>query len=275
MKDKLDILICPNCGEKILYIGTQYSCPRNHCFDIAKEGYINLLLPNQKKSKEPGDDKTMVDARQKCLNNGYYQPLRDKICEIIDCYNANVILDAGCGTGYYTNSIDSNKYQICGVDISKHAIKTASKNNKNNLYIVASIFSLPIANESVDLILNVFAPKPKAEFKRILKNNGLIIEVVPGKNHLKELKNIIYKNEFLENKEKYAFENFKLEQTQRLSYTKSFDNTQNLINLLKMTPYWYNGGEINSKLILDSNIDKVTFDFIINIWRKCDCISLY
>ena len=80
MKDKLDILICPNCGEKILYIGTQYSCPRNHCFDIAKEGYINLLLPNQKKSKEPGDDKTMVDARQKCLNNGYYQPLRDKIC---------------------------------------------------------------------------------------------------------------------------------------------------------------------------------------------------
>ena len=275
MKDKLDILICPNCGEKILYMGTHFLCPRKHSFDIAKEGYVNLLLPNQKKSKEPGDDKTMVDARQECLNTGYYQPLRDKICEIIDCSNTNVILDAGCGTGYYTNSIDSNKYQICGVDISKYAIKTASKNNKKNLYIVASIFSLPIANESVDLILNVFAPKPKAEFKRILKNNGLIIEVVPGKNHLKELKNIIYKNEFLENKEKYAFENFKLEQTQRLSYTKSFDNTQNLINLLKMTPYWYNGGEINSKLILDSNLDKITFDFIINMWRKYDYISLY
>lgn len=273
MRSTLGILICPNCGEKISYIGAQLLCPHNHCFDIAKEGYVNLLLPNQKKSKEPGDDKTMIDARQEYLNNGYYQPLRDKICEIIDLSNADVILDAGCGTGYYANDIDPNKHQICGIDISKYAIKMASKNNKNNSYIVASIFSLPIANESIDVILNVFAPKPKAEFERVLKNNGLIIEVVPGKDHLKELKTIIYKKEFLENKEKYAFENFKLEQTQRLSYTKCFNNACDLINLLKMTPYWYNGGEINSKLILDSNINKMTFDFIINIWRKYDHVS--
>lgn len=274
MKSVLEILICPNCGKKLSYTETRFLCPNNHCFDIAKEGYINLLLPNQKKSKDPGDDKTMINARKEYLNNGYYQPLRNKICEIIDCSNAKVILDAGCGTGYYTNNLDSNKYQIYGVDISKHAIKTASKNNKNNLYIVASIFSLPIANESVDIILNVFAPKPKVEFERVLKNDGLIIEVVPGKKHLKELKNIIYENEFLENKEKYAFENFKLERTQRLSYSKDFNNTHDLVNLLKMTPYWYNGGEINSKLILDSNLDKITFDFIINIWRKYDYISL-
>lgn len=268
MKSVLTILICPNCGEKISYVGTRFLCPRNHCFDIAKEGYVNLLLPNQKKSKEPGDDKTMITARREYLNNGYYQPLRDKISNIIDCSNVETILDAGCGTGYYTNTLDSSKYQIYGVDISKYAIKIAAKNNKDYLYIVASIFSLPIASESVDIILNIFAPKPKAEFERVLKNDGLIIEVVPGKNHLKELKSVIYKEELLENKEKYAFENFKLEQTQRLTYSKSFDSIDDLINLLKMTPYWYNGGEANSKLILDSNIDNVTFDFLINIWRK-------
>lgn len=268
MKNLLNILICPNCGENLSYTETRFVCPRNHCFDIAKEGYVNLLLPNQKKSKDPGDDKTMINARQEYLNNGYYQPLRDEICKIIDRSNAEVILDAGCGTGYYTNNLDSNKYQICGVDISKHAIKIASKNNKDNLYIVASIFSLPIESKSIDIILNIFAPKPKVEFERVLKNDGLIIEVVPGKKHLRELKTVIYEKEFLENKEKYAFENFKLEQTQRLSYSKKFNNAHDIINLLKMTPYWYNGGEINSQLILDANINEITFDFIINIWRK-------
>lgn len=270
----LEILICPNCGEKLSRIKTQFLCPHNHCFDVAKEGYVNLLLPNQKKSKDPGDDKTMINARQEYLNNGYYQPLRNKICEIVNRSNAEIVLDAGCGTGYYTNELNSNKYKIYGIDISKHAIKTASKNNKDNLYIVASIFSLPIESQSVDIILNVFAPKPKTEFERVLKNNGFIIEVVPGKNHLKELKTIIYENEFLENKEKYAFENFKLVESKKLSYSKCFNNTTDLINLLKMTPYWYKGGEVNSKLVLDSNIGEITFDFIINIWRKNDSISL-
>lgn len=136
MRNALEILTCPNCRGKLSCIETRFLCPNNHCFDIAREGYVNLLLPNQKKSKNPGDDKVMINARQEYLNNGYYQCLRDKICEIINRSSAEVILDAGCGTGYYTNTIDSNKHQICGVDISKYAIKTAAKNNKNNLYIV-------------------------------------------------------------------------------------------------------------------------------------------
>lgn len=268
MKKELKILICPNCGEKLSNQGTYLLCPKKHSFDISKEGYANLLLPNQKKSKEPGDDKTMIDARQEYLNNGYYKPLRDKICELIDLLTTGTILDAGCGTGYYTKAIDSNKYDVFGIDISKYAIKIASKNNRYNSYIVASIFSLPIINNSIDMILNIFAPKPKNEFERVLKGDGLIVEVIPGKNHLMELKTLIYENEFLENKEKYAFENFKLEQSQRLSYTKHFEKAHDLINLIKMTPYWYNGGELVAKLINENNLNKVTFDFIINIWRK-------
>lgn len=268
MNNGLKILICPNCGEKLSNQATCLLCPQKHCFDISKEGYANLLLPNMKKSKQPGDDKTMIDARQNFLNRGFYQPLRDKICENIYLYPNATILDAGCGTGYYTSNIDSSKYTILGVDISKYAIKIASKNNKLHSYVVASIFSLPIANHSVDIILNVFAPKPKAEFDRVLKNNGMVIEVVPGKNHLKELKSFIYEDNVLENKEKYAFENFKLEQMQRLSYTKQFSDSNDLINLLKMTPYWYNGGESIARLIEEKSLDKITFDFIINIWRK-------
>lgn len=274
MQGSLEILICPNCRCLLKSVGTSLVCMNNHCFDVSKEGYINLLLPNMKKSKFPGDDKIMIDARQLYLSKGYYQPLRDMIDKILEQYSGGIILDAGCGTGYYTENIDVNKFDVLGVDISKYAVRIASKNNKQNLYVVASMFSLPIVNNSIDIIFNIFAPKPQDEFKRVLKDKGIIIEVVPGKDHLKELKSIIYKDDFLENKEKYAFGDFSIEHTQRLLYEKQIKDNTNIVNLLKMTPYWYNGGEKNIKQIEKTQFNKITFDFIINIWRKHGNISI-
>ncbi len=267
MRNFTDILICPKCGAALSCAEHSFICENGHCFDQSKEGYINLLLANMKKTKMPGDDKLMVMARKNFLDKDYYKALKLKIFEIIAELNPEVVLDAGCGTGYYTSGLD-NKYNVIGVDISKFAVQIASKHNKNNTYIVASIFNLPIKDSSVDLILNVFAPKPQAEFKRVLSANGAIIEVVPAEEHLKELKQVVYQDSFKKNVEKFAFNQFKLADTQRISYNVNIDNTDDLLNLIKMTPYWYKGGERNSQLVQNAKLSSITLDFIINIWKK-------
>ena len=104
--------------------------------------------------------------------------------------NNLTILDAGCGSGYYSEGLE-NFGNLYLTDISKIAVKKASV-NKNAISFVSSIFELPIKDKTIDYILNIFAPKPQNEFLRVLKTGGKIIEVVPGKNHLKELKSLFF-----------------------------------------------------------------------------------
>ena len=203
----LNILKCPNCDNGLYIKDKGLKCNNGHFFDFAKEGYVNLLLPNQKKTKNPGDDEIMAKARDIFLKAGYFEKLNSHIASTVDFSN-KVVLDAGCGTGYYLSSIEANDCIKAGIDISKFAIKKASKNDEKSSYFVASIFNMPIKEQSIDIIMNIFAPKPQQEFKRILKDNGMIVEVVPGKNHLKEIKEIIYNQEVKPNKEKYAFSEF-------------------------------------------------------------------
>ena len=200
------ILLCPLCNNYLTKNDKNnfYKCTNNHCYDIAKEGYTNLLLANQKHSLCPGDNKEMVNARKEFLNKDYFLPLSNKINDILTdyCNNKNIaILDAGCGTGYYLNNLQK-KFNNCsyfGVDISKFAVMKASKENKNISYFTANIFNLPFSNNSIDIILNIFAPKPEKEFRRILKNNGIILEVTPSTNHMIELKKVLYDKEDLAN----------------------------------------------------------------------------
>ncbi len=262
MNKNLKVLICPNCKESLSENDRCLACPKGHSFDLSKEGYANLLLPNQKKTKHPGDNEQMIKSRKNFLDQGYFCELRKTISEVVD-FDGKVAVDAGCGTGYYLQSIADKVSVGIGVDISKEAIKIASKNIKNALFIVASIFSMPIKDASVDYILNVFSPKPEAEFERILKKGGIVIEVVPGQAHLKELKEKLYESKFRFNSEKYAFKNLELIKTQRLLLTKQIKNENDCLDLLKMTPYSYKSAQ--KELLLP---DQITFDFIINLWRK-------
>ena len=265
MKKFSKILVCPKCGENLVAGENSLVCKNNHCYDIAKEGYVNLLLANMKKTKMPGDDKLMVQARKTFLDKDYYGKLKTEINKAILDYQPKILLDAGCGTGYYSNNLGDD-IEVIGVDISKFAIMSASKNNKNGDYVVASIFDLPLKNESVDAILNVFAPKPQNEFKRVLKPNAIIIEVVPGGQHLKELKQAIFENNYKENAEKFAFASFKLLNSRRVQYVEAIKDKNDFTELLQMTPYWYKGGEKNLNLLNKANLEKITLDFIINIW---------
>lgn len=260
----LNILKCPNCDNGLYIKDKGLKCDNGHFFDFAKEGYVNLLLPNMKKTKNPGDDEIMAKARDIFLKAGYFEKLRNKISEMYD-FSYKTVLDAGCGTGYYIKDIASKAISTIGVDISKSAVKIAAKNDKKTFYIVSSIFDLPIKDNSIDCIINIFAPKPQQEFQRVLKNGGFIIEVVPGKNHLKQLKETIYQQEFKPIVEKYAFTKFEIMASHKLTYVENISNISDYENLLKMTPFWYNGGQ---KMLNNLNLMQITFDFIINIWRK-------
>ena len=126
------LFCCPVCREQLQREERSYRCSRGHSYDIAKEGYVNLLPANFRHSASPGDDREMVAARTKFLDGGWYEPLRDRLCELSERNSGagSVLLDAGCGEGYYTaalsDSISRRGGQTLGVDLSKAAVRRAA-----------------------------------------------------------------------------------------------------------------------------------------------------
>ncbi len=262
----IEIFRCPKCQGKVSVEGKSVVCGAGHSFDISKGGYVNLLLVDSKNSKNPGDNKLMASARRDFLNLGYYEPLAKAILEEV---RAGVVLDCGCGTGYYLDYLQKMMPNLTcfGADISKDAVNIACRLNKEINWFVASLFKLPIEDNSADIILNVFAPKAQDEFFRVLKSGGKIIEVVPGENHLFELKSLMFQQGVRRNKEKFALTKFGLQKSKSVKYCIDISKTE-VENLIKMTPYFYTTSKQDlSKLEAIASIN-VTLDFIVNVWEK-------
>lgn len=230
------MLICPICHETLKKEEKRYCCKKKHSFDIAKQGYTNLYLKSSNKS---GDNKEMVQARTDFLNEGFYKPLKDAIVSWIQELGVSSIVDAGCGEGYYTNTIEEEtKTTIYAFDLSKEALKYASRQNKNVYYFLNSIYELPIENNSCDLVLNIFAPFAKEEFSRILKKDGYILKVDPEKDHLWEMKEVLYENILENDALNENYENLSLIDTRKVSFMMDLDK-DDIAHLFTMTPYLY------------------------------------
>ena len=260
-------LLCPICKQELIKNEKTLKCPNGHCFDISKEGYINLLPANKKNTKSPGDNKKMIDSRFNFLEKGYFDTLVEKIFQTIESKNTkeHLILDAGCGPAYY---LKSSKAPHIGIDISKDAIKKAAQVDKNGIYLVSSIFDIPLKDNSADCIFNIFAPKPEHEFLRILKKDGLLIEVTPGEKHLIELKNILYGEKTQLKTKNDSFKRFKLSQSENISYTTNIKNNEDIQELFSMTPYLYTTSLLNSEKLKNLSSLNVTFDFVVKVWTK-------
>ncbi len=255
-------MICPKCKEKLNKVNNTYKCLNNHSYDISKEGYINLLLSKT----NAGDNELLIKARHSFLNNDYYLPLANKLKIIINDLDPKTILDAGCGTGYYTSKLKTNDNTIYGSDISKDAIKLASKHSKDINYIVASNQFIPLEDKSIDLILNIFAPYFNDEFNRLL-NNGYLIIVHTAKKHLWELKKLIYENPYLNKKETFNLNNFSLVSEETIDY--NIDIPQEDLHLLfSMTPYYYKTKKEDIQKINTVSSLNVTISFTISIFRQ-------
>ncbi len=197
---KKSLFACPVCGNSLMINGKSYKCIDNHSFDAAKSGYVNLLTSDRMNAKNPGDNKLMVKSRSDFLNKGYYGHLLEKLCEsVYEVISENdVILDAGCGEGYYTSGIYNylcdRKVTVCsgGIDISNMQLIRRLKDVMilSMLWEVFFIFRFGFIMH--DILMNVFAPFCCNEFVRVINDGGYMIMVIPGRKHLWELKSIVY-----------------------------------------------------------------------------------
>lgn len=262
---------CPVCGELLNRTEKSYVCGKRHCYDIAKSGYVNLLLPNHMNSKLPGDNKLMVHARTAFLNGGYYGCLAEKLSQTAKKYlpEKGVLLDAGCGEGYYTanvwEAVKELSPEVYGIDISKNALDAAAKRIKTVQFGVGSLFRIPMQERSCDLLMTLFAPYCGEEFLRVLKDNGVMIMVIPGKTHLWELKQAVYDNPYENEVKDFALDGFELLEEIPVEDRIFLSNTEDILNLFTMTPYYYKTGVEGTKRLeaLTSLETQISFEILV------------
>lgn len=264
--------ICPICAIPLQLnpSAKSYVCGNNHHFDLAKEGYLNLLPVQHKHSSEPGDNKQMMQARREFLEAGYYEPMANAVAMIIDTNQPTHFLDLGCGEGYYSRKIDayrSNTMMLHGVDIAKFAVAAAAKKQPNGRFIVASVNRLPYAAQYFDFVLRVFAPSNDNELGRVLKSSGLLLTVTPGPRHLWQLKEFIYAEVQEHPLESLVPEGFERIDTQRIRY-KITPPPQQRIALLQMTPFAWRANKSVQQAIRDVADLEIETDFILTLAVK-------
>lgn len=266
-------LICPVCGAVLNAEDKRYLCENGHSFDCAKSGYVNLLL--RQKHRQRGDDAEMAKARQTFLNAGYYQPVLEKLQTMLAQTDCTAIADIGCGEGWYSCAAVSylaaqkRAVQLCGIDISPEILRFAAVRAKQQgiaaqtAWAVASVSRLPFADQSVDCIMNLFAPCEPEEFRRILRPDGVLLRVIPLERHLWELKQAVYDVPYLNKPVCEAPAGFVLEAFDKVEYQITVP-AEHLQALFTMTPYVHKTSpqDIAKLDALDSLTTQVSFGIL-------------
>lgn len=268
------MLICPVCAKPLDKVNSAMKCASGHSFDISSSGYCNLLT-GTKAGQWIGDSKEMVAARRSFLDSGAYQPLRDAVCKKakkLASFDNACVLDAGCGEGYYTREIASflsdKPVTIIGMDISKSATQYAAKRDKLTTYVTASCFRMPVADNSIDLLLSLFAPSAPEEFSRVLKPDGKVLQVVPGARHLWELKEAVYSEPYLNREEKHTLDGFALTEKESIEYTAEITSPERIQALFSMTPYYHRTPKDGIDRLNALKQIRLTLSFLILVFEK-------
>ena len=274
-------LICPACETALAWNEKECRCANGHSFDLAKEGYVNLLLSHQRRSSHPGDDDKMIQARRRFFDSGVFDPLTNLILNssFITHRSSLSLLDCGCGEGHFLGALsESRDGQFFGVDVSKEAIRCAARRYKKAKWIVANgMRKLPFADHSLDAILSVLAPRNPEEFARILKPDGALFLGVPGPNHLIELRSRLAANagDFEEKADEAAAKcapHFKEIHRDILSYQQTLKTAQ-LADLIQMTPiFWCSSPEAKAEVQQLSELT-VTVSFVLLTLQKVEQAS--
>ena len=270
----IDILRCPVCGACMSINKTSLFCAgeRKHCYDIASSGYVNLCSPTQSGG---GDSKQAVRARSTFLDLGYYRPIADALAEVCVKYapERGVLLDAGCGEGYYSQVLAEKGFSVLGADLSKFAVDAASKrltraSLENFFFATASVFELPVADSSVSVLTNVFAPCVQAEYSRVLKNQGILAVAWAGERHLWGLKEAIYDNT-LANAQRADLptDMTKIDEI-RVSYSIKLGSNDQIMSLFAMTPYYWRTSMSDSDKLRELDSLATEVDIIISVYKN-------
>jgi 23S rRNA (guanine745-N1)-methyltransferase len=272
-------LICPLCRLPLGRLDRSWCCENRHSFDIAKQGYCNLLPVQHKKSLQPGDSADMVAARSRFLTADYYQPISDAINHTVLHYLASqsmataAIVDAGCGEGYYSSRLGAAldqqpvDWQMAAIDISKFAVLAAAKRNKKIAWYVANSSRIPIDDHSADVLLSLFSPLPAEEFYRCLKPGGLLLVATTGRDHLIELRQQLYEEVKLEvfDPTEALAKQFSALPTQAVQQTIVLNDNALIKDLFAMTPHYWR--VTPAKKILLDELHQLTLSLDVQLHR--------
>lgn len=262
-------LLCPVCGEKLNLEGKRYVCPKKHSFDMARQGYVNLLTVQQKHSLNPGDTREQVLSRREFLEAGHYAPIANALIETArELGISGQILDVGCGEGWYSAQLaDALDASLTGLDISKEAVRCAAAKYKGKQWLCATAAHIPVEDGSVDLLTSLFALTLPEEFRRVLKPGGYYFQVLAAEDHLLALKGIIYDELTFKEKdtvpELSGFERVK-------SVPIRFDFTvegQQVMNLFSMTPHVFRIGKSGAERLRNTQVLTDTASCVLNVFR--------
>ena len=262
-------LICPICGAALLRQEREYRCENRHSFDIARQGYVNLLTVQQKKSLHPGATREQVLSRRAFLDCGFYEPIAGTLCDTAKELGAQgPILDIGCGEGYYSAKLAAAlNTELTGLDISKEAVRVAAGKYKNALWLCGTAAHLPVADHSAGCVTSLFALTMPEEFRRVLKADGLYFQVLAAQDHLLGLKSIIYPElKFKEKDSVPELPGFELIKSVPIRFTFTVEGQQ-VQNLLSMTPHVYRISKEGAARLAATQQLTDTASAILNVYR--------
>ena len=260
-------LTCPICGGLLTEDERSYRCENRHSFDIARQGYVHLLPVQNKHSLNPGDTPEQVLARREFLEGGFYAPILHTLQEMAQNH-PGPILDVGCGEGYYSAGLAQvTAQELVGLDISKEAVRRAAGKYKNATWICGSAARLPVLDQSVGILTSLFALTIPEEFHRVLRDDGIFLQVLAGQDHLLGLKSLIYPE--LTHKEKNVtpqLPGFTLVQSKALRFSFTVEGRQ-VQNLLSMTPHVYRISKEGAQRLAATEKLTDTASCILNLYR--------
>ena len=260
-------LICPICHLSLEWEGKSCRCGRGHSFDVARQGYVNLLPVQQKRSLHPGDTREQVLSRRAFLETGAYTPIVEAV-KAAAAGHSGPILDVGCGEGYYAVRVaEFLGAELTGLDISKEAVRCAAAKYKGPRWLCGTAAHLPIADDSVGVLMSMFALTMPQEFKRVLKTDGIFIQVLAAQDHLLGLKSIIYPEILLKEKDSVPeLEGFSLVSSTPVRFEFTAEGEQ-IGNLLSMTPHFWRISAEGAKRLKETTTLTDTASCVVNVYR--------
>ena len=263
-------LLCPICGQALSRQERSFVCENRHSFDIARQGYVNLLPVQQKHSQDPGDTREQVLSRRAFLDTGIYAPILDTLIQTAKEEGASgEILDVGCGEGYYSAHLSQALgLPLTGVDISKEAVRWAAGRYKGPTWLCATAAHLPVRNESVGLLTSLFALTLPEEFCRVLMPGGLYIQVVAAEDHLMGLKSVIYDQLIHKEKEPVKqYPGLRLVRSIPISFAFTLTGEQ-IPQLFSMTPHLFRIGKAGAERLAQTQTLHDRASCVLNVYRK-------
>jgi 23S rRNA (guanine745-N1)-methyltransferase len=243
---------CPVCREPLALSEDKrrWACPAGHSFDVAREGYVNLLLAGRRRSRQPGDSPEMVSARRRFLATGAYNPLSAAVAQVVAAAQPRVLLDVGCGEGRHTRAVAAPT--ILAVDVARSAVAVAARAHPAGSYAVASAADLPLPESAVDVVMSVFGPIIAVELARVVRPGGVVVTAHPGAAHLEGLRSMVYPSarpHEVKQPLRGASEWFSQTASIPVTFPVTVTDVAALRDLFAMTPYrWHAPPDIDDRI---------------------------